>query len=205
MISKDKIPGLKGLVLAGGKSKRMGHDKTLIAWHGKEQRYHAADILLQLCSEVLISCRAEQAGEIAAPYKALPDTYENMGPYGGILTALSTDKEAAWLVVASDLPLLDELILYQLVAERDPAQIATTFESPHDGLPEPLITIWEPAAREVLLSYLEEGLTCPRKALLRNIERVKLIRPATAEKLINANTPEDAGKVADIIKQQSAT
>lgn len=52
-----KIPPVNGLVLAGGRSLRMGRDKGAIAWHGKPQREYAADMLKNLCGEVFISCR----------------------------------------------------------------------------------------------------------------------------------------------------
>ena len=57
-------PVLNGLVLAGGKSVRMGFDKTLIEWHGKEQRDFMADTLKGICNDVFISCRADQQQEI---------------------------------------------------------------------------------------------------------------------------------------------
>ena len=198
MTSNDNTK-LKGLVLAGGKSKRMGHDKTIISWHGKEQRYYMADMLAEVCEEVYISCRAEQEGEIDTHYKALPDSYEGLGPYGGILSAFAKEDDCAWLVIASDLPLMDKDTLDYLISQRDPSVIATSFESPHDGLPEPLVAIWEPASRNVLLSFMAEDYTCPRKVLIRNAEQVKLVKPLNPDALINANTPEDAAKVEAIL------
>ena len=58
------VPLLNGLVLAGGKSVRMGYDKSSIQWHGKEQRYYMADLLKQICKDVFISCRKKQKDEI---------------------------------------------------------------------------------------------------------------------------------------------
>lgn len=179
----------------------MGHDKTVITWHGKEQRYYVADLLQQLCSRVYISCRKEQQAEIDSNYTTLPDTHEGIGPYGAILTAFEKQDDCAWLVVASDLPLLDRSILEYLIAHRNPSMIATTFQSPHDGLPEPLITIWEPASRDVLLTYLSEGFTCPRKTLIKSAEHVKMIQPPQPEKLLNTNTPEDAAQVKAILEK----
>ena len=192
-------PTLYGLVLAGGRSVRMGNDKGLMAWHGKEQRYYMADLLRAFCKDVFISCRPEQEPEISSAYKTLPDNYEGAGPAVGILTAFKSKPDAAWLVVACDLPLLDEQALKYLVSHRETAGIATTFKSPFDGLPEPLITIWEPAGFEVLKAHIADGYSCPRKALIRNEARVNLLISPNPEALMNANTPEDAGKVKEII------
>jgi len=200
---EKSVGTLNGLVLAGGKSLRMGYDKSSIEWHGKEQRYYMADLLKQYCDEVFISCRADQQNEVDSHYKTLPDTFVDLGPYGAILSAFREKPDAAWLVVACDLPLLDAEILQDLVAYRNPSAVATTFESPFDGLPEPLITIWEPKAYPVLLSFLSQGYTCPRKALRNN--DVHIIKAENADALRNVNTPEELEKVKNILLQKSAT
>lgn len=194
MTSNDhKRPELNGLVLAGGQSKRMGTDKGLIAWHGKEQRYYMADLLEKFCDQVFISCRTDQADEIDSSYNTLTDTFLDLGPYGGILSALRSDREKAWLVVACDLPLIDEETLQFLIDNRNRETIATTYESPHDGLPEPLITIWEPESYATLLQFLGEGYSCPRKVLI-NSEKT-ILQPQRPEALMNANTPDDAERI----------
>ena len=193
-------PVLNGLVLAGGLSKRMGTDKGILQWHGKEQRYYMADLLKNVCNDVFISCRTEQQQEIDAKYKTLADTFIGSGPLGGILSALKAQPDKAWLVTACDLPLLDISTIKFLIQHRDSSAIATTFESPFDGLPEPLITIWEPGSYTILMTHLSDGFSCPRKALIRNGERVNVLQPPNPDKLMNANTPEDAEKVKEIIK-----
>jgi molybdopterin-guanine dinucleotide biosynthesis protein A len=195
----DTKPMLFGLVLAGGKSVRMGRDKGAITWHGKEQRYHMADLLQDICGDVFISCRPEQQNEIDINYKTLPDTYEGGGPLVAILSAFRERPDVAWLVVACDLPLLDAPTLQHLVANRNSNAIATTYQSPFDQLPEPLITIWEPASYAVLLAHVAEGYKCPRKALIRNSEQVRMLLPPDVNCLLNANTPEDATKVKEIL------
>jgi molybdopterin-guanine dinucleotide biosynthesis protein A len=200
MISKENnFPAINGLVLAGGQSKRMGSDKGLMQWHGKEQRYHVADLLKNFCEDVFISCRADQEKEIDTNYKTLTDTFLNLGPYGGILSALRSDSTKAWLVVACDLPLVDEATIKYLVDKRNPQSIATTFESPHDGLPEPLITVWEPQSYPVLLDFLGRGYTCPRKVLINGDKT--MLQPPHPGALMNVNTPEDAEKAKKQLKQ----
>jgi molybdopterin-guanine dinucleotide biosynthesis protein A len=190
--------GINGLVLAGGKSLRMGTDKGTMLWHGVEQRYYVADMLKEFCDEVFISCRAEQEAEIKN-YHTIPDSYTELGPYGAILSAFKAHPNTTWLVVACDLPLLDTETLQLLISNRDANKMATTFESPYDGLPEPLITIWEPKSYEILLSYLPEGYKCPRKALRNNLDDVKIIKVLNPDALMNTNTPEDAEKVKQLL------
>lgn len=200
MISEElnTIPKINGLVLAGGKSVRMGKAKDLLQWHGKEQRYFAADLLAPFCDEVFISCRQDQLENFNPDYKALTDTFLNMGPFGGILSALRSQRDKAWLVVACDLPLLDPKSLEFLVHSRDPEKAATTYESPFDGLPEPLITIWEPKSYPLLLNFLGIGNTCPRKVLINS--DTLILKPDNPDALMNVNTPEDAEKAQQILK-----
>lgn len=187
-------------MLAGGKSVRMGHDKSVINWHGKEQRYYIADLLEKYCGEVYISCREEQAGDIDSRYKTITDQVDGKGPIVGILSAFETNDNVAWLVVACDLPLIDEATISYLIQNRDSTKAATTYKSPHDGLPEPLITIWEPNGREVLWSYKAEGYNCPRKALINSDALV--LEPLNVDALINTNTPEEAERVKETLNKK---
>lgn len=199
MTSNDKGI-LNGVVLAGGKSLRMGQDKGSMQWHGVKQREYVADLLSKFCDETFISCREE--GQITdSSYPLLVDSFTGIGPYGAILSAFQKNSECAWLVVACDLPLIDEATLQYLIDNRNRNSIATTFQSPHDGLPEPLITIWEPAAFAHLLMLKEEGYTCPRKALLRH-DDVTILQPPHPAALMNANTPEDKKSIEQILTKQ---
>jgi len=183
-------PPLYGLVLAGGRSVRMGQDKGLMDYHGKPQREYAADLLNAFCEKTFLSCRSDQVASLDSSYTALPDTFEGLRPFGDNLSAFREYPEAAWVVIACDLPLLDAPALQQLVEARRPAQIATAFQSPHDNMPEPLIAIWEPKSYAVLLQFLAQGYSCPRKVLLNT--EVHLIEPAQPQALTNVNSLEEA-------------
>lgn len=196
-------PILNALVLAGGKSERMGQDKGAINWHRKEQRYYMADLLKNYADEVYISCRADQQQAIDTNYPVLTDTFTGLGPFGAILSAFREQPERAWLVIACDLPLLDNDTLDFLIANRDPSAIATGFESPHDGFPEPLITIWEPKSYPVLLSFLAQGYSCPRKVLINSEARI--IQAPQPAALMNVNTPEELEQAKALLLQKSIT
>jgi molybdenum cofactor guanylyltransferase len=189
---------LNGLVLAGGKSTRMGEDKALFQWHGKEQMYYLAEMLQQFCDETFISCRVEQANCIEKKYKIIIDEFENAGPLAAIISAFHTNKNCAWLVVACDLPLLDTKTIEYLIQNRDATMIATTFQSPYDNLPEPLITIWEPKSLSSLESALSERKYSPQRVLMD--AKIKALVAPDANVLLNVNTLEDKEKIAQIIK-----
>lgn len=180
---------LRGLVLAGGKSSRMGQDKGLMDWYGKPQRYYAADLLSPFCDETYISCRPDQVGSMDSRYKLQVDTEAETGQFGAIMLALSK-QEGAWLVLACDLPLVSAPSLEYLVSERDSGKLATAFAG-EKGLPEPLVAIWESTSYSELLRLRTEGVTCPRKALIRLADKVKLVEPPSRYITMNVNTPSD--------------
>jgi molybdopterin-guanine dinucleotide biosynthesis protein A len=188
---------LNGLVLAGGKSTRMGEDKGILQWYGKEQRYYVADMLATFCEEVFISCRSEQTNAIDKNYKVIEDEFEDTGPLGAIVSALHHVNNCAWLVIACDLPLLNEKTIHYLIQNREENVIATTF-STDDGLPEPLITIWEPAALPLLEAALSEGKYSPQKVLMK--AKIKIIQTPDPNTLLNVNTPAEKEKVMALLK-----
>lgn len=200
-LNKEASP-IYGLVLAGGKSVRMGQDKGAIQWHATEQRYHLFALLNSLCKEVYISCRADQKSKISEKYPTISDAYSESGPVYALLSAFQYCPDVAWMVVACDLPLLDVASLQQLLHYRNHSGIATTFQSPFDLLPEPLVTIWEPAAFPLLQQHVADGYRCPRKVLMNNPEKVTIIKAQDSSVLHNANTPDDAALVMSILKER---
>jgi molybdopterin-guanine dinucleotide biosynthesis protein A len=198
---QQTIAPLNGLVLAGGKSVRMGYDKGAVNWYGKQQRYYMADLLRPYCNKVSLSCRTEQKAEIDPAYAVLEDTFIDLGPYGAILSAFRENPDQALLVIACDLPLMDASTLQYLVTNRNPSALATAFQSGFDDFPEPLITIWEPKSYPVLLAWLAQGYSCPRKVLINS--DINLLQAPNLDALTNVNTPEDAEKVKQVIQQKT--
>ncbi len=118
---------LYGLLLAGGKSTRMGFDKGAIDYHGKSQVDHGRELLAKVCETVYVSGLD------------LPDEEENAGPIAGLRAANRRHPEAAWLVLACDLPGADETAIRYLISRR--GKEATAFGTPDS--PEPLFAIYE--------------------------------------------------------------
>jgi molybdopterin-guanine dinucleotide biosynthesis protein A len=181
---------LFGLVLAGGASTRMQRDKAAIDYHGQSQLDWTFQLLSHVCAATFVSVRPDQREEpTRAGLPQIVDRQPGIGPIAGISAALHAHPKAAWLVVACDLPFLNEQTLRYLVSRRDVHKPATAFKSSHDGLPEPLCAIWEPAAREPVLAYIAAGKQCPRKFLI-NADALLLDLP-DARALDNVNTADE--------------
>ncbi|GAA3979321.1 NTP transferase domain-containing protein [Hymenobacter antarcticus] len=183
------VPVLRGLVLAGGRSERMQTDKGALHYHALDQRQHTAALLSEFCPDVRVSVRPDQAAGLPAGLTPLPDTFLNLGPLGGLLSAFQADPNAAWLVLACDLPFLTRATLEFLVTHRQAARAATALRSPWNDFPEPLVTIWEPRSYGQLLRFLGLGYSCPRKALINS--DIELLDAPVPEELRNVNTPEE--------------
>jgi len=179
-----------GLVLAGGASSRMQRDKAALPYLGKSQLDRAFELLARHVVKTFVSVRADQVDEPNRAHKPLiVDSVEGGGPIVGIRSALAAHPGVAWLVLACDLPFLSDAALERLLAERDPERLATAYSSAHDGLPEPLCAIWEPAAAAALAAYQQGGGKCPRKFL--STHRQKLVEPRDRRALDNVNTPQE--------------
>jgi len=183
-------PILNGLILSGGKSTRMGSDKGLISYHGIPQRQFLYDLAEPLVNKVFFSIRSEQQVELASSNSYIIDNNEYKGPLNGILSAHKHFPDNAWLVLACDLPLINQESIQELISQRDINKIATAYATKESKLPEPLAAIWEPQGLIKAIAYMKTaGSSCPRKFLINS--DVKLIFPNSDEVLYNANSPEE--------------
>lgn len=184
-IVDQNIPAVKGLVLAGGQSRRMGSDKGLLNYFGKSQRTYTSELLQNCNLETSLSVRKEQHVKEA---EVIEDVFLGLGPFGAICSAFQESPNSAWLVLATDLPYVDESLIRRLLSERDPSKIATAVKGKKKEFPEPLVTIWEPKAYPVMLQFLAQGISCPRKVLINS--DVKLLETDDVY-IYNVNTPEE--------------
>ncbi len=195
---EENTPEIYGLVLSGGKSQRMQQDKAKLTYHGIPHREYLINQLDQFTSKTFVSCRKDQVEDLLEDQEYIVDTFNGLGPYGGILSAFRKHPDKSWLVLAVDLPILSTETIGQLIKNRNTSKIATAFYNKETDFPEPLITIWEPKAYSVLLHFLSLGYSCPRKVLINS--NIELINPLHPNELINANNPEEYEKALELIK-----
>jgi molybdenum cofactor guanylyltransferase len=180
---------LHGLVLAGGRSSRMGQDKAALALHGRTQLDWARELLARHCERVFVSIRPDQRDDpLRQGLPVVVDTHPGAGPIAGIAAAQAAAPDHAWLVLACDLPFVTDACIGELLAHRDGRPVVA-FRSTHDGLPEPLCAIYEPATRDGILESITSGRNCPRKFIIRS--GAALLEQPQATALDNVNTPDE--------------
>jgi len=183
-----------GLVLAGGKSRRLGRDKAQLRFFGGSLLANAAALLSRLFKETLV------VGRDTAPFgidaRWLPDDIPGQGPAGGILTALRHSGMPC-LAVSCDLPFMNEETLSRLLAVRDArpeGTLMTTFRQEETGFVESLTAIYEPEGVQRLEEAIAQGI---RKLSVIFPESVRchapysVADPVRARAFFNVNFPTD--------------
>jgi len=184
-------PPLFGLVLAGGHSRRFGRDKAGIEINGQVLLDRAVVLFDGVCERVFVSVRADQVDDaLRKRYSLIVDTQPELGPAGGILAAQARAPEAAWIVTACDMPLLDKTSIRVLIDMRRAEKAATGYRSPVDDLPEPLCAIWEPATLERFRQRVESGGSLSPRDMLAETD-IELIAATDDRVLTNVNTQAD--------------
>jgi len=199
LIQEKKAP-VKGLVLVGGKSTRMGTNKSELNYHGKPQKEFVKELLENnnVASFYSVNLSSSLANAEETAHK-ISDKFLNLGPFGGICSAFQKDPNAAWFVLATDLPFINEEVIQLLLQKRNPSKVATAIKGKGNEFVEPLITIYEPKAYPILLQYLAQGYSCPRKMLINSDVEIVTI---DTELIRNINTPEEFEIAKKEIKNQ---
>lgn len=181
----------KGLVLAGGRSSRMGTDKASLVWRGETLLDRAACCLANVVGEenVLVS------GEGKMP-DAIADFRPGLGPIGGIASAALAKEMpiTTWiLVVPVDMPLLKGHDLKELVngARSFPLVRAVHFED----LELPCAFLCDEQARNLLSDLCAPEVNSRMRSvsrLLKGLEAVCLPLPKmSSERFRNVNSPAE--------------
>lgn len=168
-----------GLVLAGGRSSRMGEDKALMRFGGRT--------LLERSVEVLQSAGAERVAISGTRTGGIPDRWPGAGPVGGIASAADALPDGEWLVIPVDMPRLHERVLRPLLSAATPAAVSW------QGHPLPMRLTMNAATREALAGVM--ALSGRERSVFALQERLGAARlpldGIDTRCLLNCNTPEE--------------
>jgi len=192
------LNNVKGLILTGGKSSRMNRDKALIEYKNRPHALYLKSLLEKYCDEVFISSRKDQwDGTPLESEKLLFDDEKMTGPMAGMLAAFNRDPSANWIVIACDLPYINESTIETLIENYDPSKVAISFKNKEKGFAEPLCTLYTNKAREVFEKAYLEDTRCPVK-VLKSVETTALEQRGKIN-LSNINTPTEYQEAKELL------
>jgi FdhD protein len=197
----ERIP-VTAAVMAGGRSMRMGVDKTLLPVDGEPLLVRVVDAVSEVCAHtVVVTNRSEQiaAAGLPADTAVLIDEVPYQGPLGGLVTALKDAPDDWVLAVAADIPWLEPAVIRALWAARDGAQVVVPVTE--KGV-EPLLALYHrdclPAARRVLASGRRRlvAMFPDLKVAELSLDSLREADPGLRS-LVNVNTPGDLADVRE--------
>jgi molybdopterin-guanine dinucleotide biosynthesis protein A len=190
-----------GVVLAGGKSVRLGRDKAAEIFSGQNLLGRTVGLLSQVASEVVVSGRDPAALGVDVPW--FPDAVSGKGPAGGILTALESYGRPI-LAVSCDLPFLDEQTLRRLLharKQRHPDVLLTTYRRTDSGFIESLVAVYEPGGAPLLRRAIAAGVNRLFSVFTENLRLHLDYDPSdaiTAKPFFNVNYPRDLVRAREL-------
>jgi molybdopterin-guanine dinucleotide biosynthesis protein A len=179
-----------GLVVCGGQSSRMGVDKSMLNYHGQQQRYHLYEMLSGICAKVFISCNKNQAIDIPENYELIVDSekYQNTGPMAALLSAFDMYPDAAFLVIGCDYPFIKRGDLLKLIEIENQIEVAFCYYNKKEQIKEPMLALYLPACYHLLVSNFKKGNNSLRHFL--NEINAKNILPDNADIIKSVDTLE---------------
>ncbi|WP_118976685.1 NTP transferase domain-containing protein [Taibaiella koreensis] len=190
-----------GVVVCGGRSSRMGQDKSLIAYHGLPQRYHMAGLLQPFCDQVLLSLNSRQQDHSGAfPILTDTDPYLDAGPVAALLSATAAFPGHSFLLFGCDYPLLEARELGRFVQMLRPEALAVAFYNEAAGLYEPLLAWYSAGAAVLMEQQYREGQRSLQH-FLKSIAADRYI-PLWADSIISVDDPQTAAQVMARIAQR---
>ena len=184
-----------GIILAGGKSRRMGSDKGLMMFKNKTLVENAIDILKPLCNEIIISSNNDEYKKFG--FSVVNDVIKDIGPIGGIYASLLKSKTLYNIVIPCDMPFITtDLLLYMLEFTRESFDVIVPVSE--KGL-EPLTVVISrnilPTIEEQIESNNLKIKNLYHKSNLKTIE-IQQNSPLYKPNLFdNINRPEDYNKI----------
>ncbi len=113
---------ITGIILAGGKSIRMGRDKGQVMYQKVPLIEYSIKLLESLCNEIIISTN-EQAQYRKYGFRIIEDEYKNSGPMGGIHASLKESANYLNLILACDMPNITQQVIDVLISHSSKGQI----------------------------------------------------------------------------------
>lgn len=190
MVHKKNITGI---ILAGGKSSRMGTDKGFILLNNKPFVQYSIDALKPLVSEIIIVSDNDDYDVFGL--KRISDLTKNAGPVAGICSGLEASITENNLILSCDIPLISSDLLKQLINAIDDTSEIIQIES--NGKTMPLIALYKKQVKSVFNDFLKADERRLRIAI-KGCRTKNIIVDKTHESCtMNVNTKNELKAIKD--------
>lgn len=179
---------ITAIILAGGKSERMGTDKGLLHLNGKPFIKHICEALEPIVGNDILIISSNKDYD-AFGYTRVEDIIENKGPVGGLYAALNASKTKVNLVLSVDVPLVSTELLQWLIASHDETFMVT--QTTIGDKTSPLIAIYDRSMRIVFGEHIA-GKQLKLRTVVNDVKHQTIVVPEKWNNQIqNINTKEE--------------
>ncbi len=178
---------ITGIILAGGKSSRMGTEKGLIIYKNKPFVEHIIEAMSPLVDNIIIISNNKAYESFG--FKCYEDLIKNTGPLAGIYTGLRYSKTDNNLIVSCDIPLIKTAVLQKLIDQKNDTSEVIQLQS--QGKNMPLIALYKKSCEVIFMEELYQNQKKVQKALKKCNVKTVIIDGSLEQVTANINTPED--------------
>lgn len=206
MVHASEILGqgpVTGIILAGGRSRRLGRDKAVEPFGGQPLIRRVIERVAPLTSEIVVVVADSARGDslpLDADHRVALDIFPEGGSLGGIFSGLTAASNQWGLVVACDMPFLNSGLLKHMLAQREGWDAVV----PQPGsFPEPTHALYSRAC----LPYMEARLRANDLKISGFFDQVRVRYLAQEEietfdpalhSFFNVNSPEDLERAREL-------
>lgn len=192
------MKNVTGIILAGGKSSRMGSDKGILDLNGKKFIEHIIEAIKPNVDEIMIIANNDNYSNFLFPvYK---DLILDRGPIGGIYTGLSKTKTEKNIIVSCDIPFVTSELIKHIIDNSKGADIAVPV---YKGNSEPLCAVYNKKTTKEIHQLILNNELKMHKVIQHFITREIFINESdkfyNAKLLLNINTPEELKRQKEMI------
>jgi len=191
----EAVFNYSAIVLAGGRSTRMGVDKASVRVGGRRLLDRVLSVLADLFDDVVVVGRGPDA-LAPAGVRFVEDETPGLGPLGGLHTGLGVIRNPRALTVGCDMPFLTAEVVHELL-EQDGAADATVAHL--EGRAQPLLAVYARRVRPTVARLLASN-DRSLMALLRTLNVHYVDIQAHSRACLSINTPEDLRQAEHILE-----
>jgi molybdenum cofactor guanylyltransferase len=151
-MSKPVRNEISGIVLAGGKSSRMGTDKALLIFDNQTLLQRMVNLMDAFCQKIYVS--GQNSDYLIGEVELIPDKISDCGPIAGLFSSLSASKTDWNLVISVDVPIVNQELLTHIISNADSCDCVVP---KHDDRIEPSIAMYHRSCLPMIQEMINTG------------------------------------------------